>query len=95
MGVYITGQEVGVAGFFGAGLAGENRGEGRLALHEMMQAGLDGAKIVKVVHALGAGTELAWSLRTSKEQDAKDGDLVAVEIKGLLEAVLIFGDAAV
>ena len=84
-----------VAGFFGAGLAREDFGEGRLALHQMVQAGLDGRQIVETMHALGAGAKLAGSLRPAEEQDAEDSDFVAVEIEGLLKTMLILGDAAV
>jgi hypothetical protein len=95
VGFDVAGQEVGVTSFLGARLAREAFGEGRLALHEVVEAGLDSAKIVEVVHALGAGAEFARGLRASEEQDAENGDFVAVEVEGFLEAVLVLGDAAV
>src|SRR5690349_9017489 len=61
----------------------------------MLQAGLHGAQIVEGVHALGARAEFAGSLRAAEQQDAKNGDLVAIEIESFLEAVFVFGDAAV
>src|SRR5205814_6072281 len=79
----------------GPGLARKNFDERRLALHQVLQTGLHGAEVVERVHAFGAGAKLAGRLRTAKEQDAKDGDFVAIEIEGFLEAVFVLGDAAV
>jgi len=84
-----------VSGFLGAGLAGKDLDEGRVALHEELQGGLHGVEILEVVHALGAGADFAGGLRATQEQDAKDGDFVAMEIESFIEAVLVFGDAAV
>src|SRR6267143_6031076 len=86
---------MGVARLFGAGLPRKNLGEGRLALHQMLQAGLYGSEIVEGVHALGAGAELAGGLRTAQEQDTENSNFVAIEVEGFLQAVLILGDAAV
>ncbi len=86
---------MGVARLFGAGLPGENLDERRFALHQMLQAGLHGAKIVEGVHALGAGAKFAGRLRTAQEQDTENGDFVAIEVEGFLEAVFVLGDAAV
>jgi len=61
----------------------------------MLQAGLHGAEIVEGVHALGARAKFAGRLRTAQEQDAENGDFVAVKVEGFLEAVFILGDAAV
>jgi hypothetical protein len=61
----------------------------------MLQAGLHGAEIVEGVHALGAGAEFAGRLRTAQEQDAENGDFVAIEVESFLQAVLVLGDAAV
>ncbi len=84
-----------VAGLLGAGLARKNFDEGRLALHQMLQAGLHGAQVVERMHALGASAQFAGGLRTAQQQDTEDGDFVAVEIEGFLETVLVLGDAAV
>src|ERR1700682_1491637 len=43
---HVGGQEMCVASLLGAGLPGKNFDEGRLALHEMLQAGLHGAQVV-------------------------------------------------
>jgi hypothetical protein len=64
--LYIAGQEMGVAGLFGAGLPGQDFDERRLALHQMLQAGLHGGQIVERVHALGAGAKFAGSLRAAE-----------------------------
>jgi hypothetical protein len=47
------------------------------------------------MHALGARAEFAGRLRAAQQQDAEDGNFVAVEVEGFLKAVLILGDAAV
>ena len=86
---------MGVAGLFCAGLPGKNFDEGRLALHQMLQAGLHGAQVVEGVHAFGAGAQFAGSLRATEQQDAQNGDFVTIKVEGFLEAVLVLGDAAV
>ena len=60
-----------------------------------MQCGLHGIEILEVVHTLGASAEFAGRLRAAEEEDAKNGDFVAVEIESFVEAMLVFGDAAV
>ncbi len=47
------------------------------------------------MHALGASAEFAGRLRAAQQQDAEDGDFVAIEIESFLEAVFVLGDAAV
>ena len=91
----VTGEEMGVAGFLGAGLAGEDFDERGFALHEEVQSGLDTVEIFEVVEALGAGAEFAGGLRAAEEEDAEDGDFVTVEVEDFLEAVFVLGDAAV
>jgi len=76
-------------------LTRKNFDERRLALHQVLQAGLDGAQVVERMHAFGAGAEFAGSLRAAQEQNAEDGDFVAIEIESFLEAVFVLGDAAV
>ncbi len=61
----------------------------------MLQAGLHGAQVVEGMHALGARAKFAGSLRSAQQQDAKNGDLVTIEIECLLEPMLVLGDAAV
>ncbi len=84
-----------VASFFGARLARENFHERWLALHQVLQARLHGAQIVKRMHALGARAEFAGGLRAAQEQDGEDGDLVTIKVEGFLEAMLVLSDAAV
>ncbi len=86
---------MGVAHLFGAGLPGKNLDEGRLALHQVLQAGLHGAEIVEGVHAFGARAEFAGRLGAAQEQDTENGDFVAIEVEGFLQAVLVLGDATV
>ncbi len=86
---------MGVAGLLGAGLAPKNFDERGLALHQVLQAGLHGVEIVERMHAFGAGAKFAGSLRTAQEQNAEDGDFVAIEVESFLEAMLVLGDAAV
>ena len=95
MQINIAGQKMCVTRLLGAGLARKNFDEWRLALHQVLQAGLHGAQVVERTHALGAGAKLAGSLRAAQEQDAENGDLVAIEVEGFLEAMLVLGDAAV
>src|SRR5579864_1290191 len=52
-------------------------------------------QVVERVHALGAGSQLAGSLRAAEEQDTDQGDLVSMEIEDVGEAMLEFGDATV
>jgi hypothetical protein len=92
---HITREEVGVARFLGARLSRKNLDQRRLALHQVLETGLDGAEIFERVHALGAGAEFPGGLRAAQKQDAEDGDFVAIEVESFLEAVFVLGDAAV
>jgi hypothetical protein len=47
------------------------------------------------MHALGACAKFAGGLRAAEQQDAEDGDFVAIKVEGFLEAVFVLGDAAV
>ena len=93
--LHFAGEEMRVARFLGSGLPGKNLDEGRLALHQVLQAGLHGAEIIERMHAFGAGAKFAGRLRTAQKQNAQDGDFVAIEVEGFLQAVLVLGDAAV
>ena len=84
-----------VARLLGAGLARKNFDEWGLALHQVLQTGLHRAQVVERMHALGAGAEFSGSLRTAQQQNAEDGDFVAIEIKSFLETVLVLGDPTV
>jgi len=86
---------MGVACFFGARLPGKNLDEGRLTLHQVLQAGLYGAEVVERVHTLGTGAEFAGGLRTAQEQDTKNCNFMAIKVVGLLEAMFVLGDATV
>ena len=86
---------MGVAGFLGAGLAGENGYERRIALHELLQAGEDFADFVEAVEAVGAAAELAGGLWAAQEQDADQRGFGAGEVEGFAEPMLVFSDAAI
>src|SRR5215471_4606239 len=61
----------------------------------MLKTGLHSAQVVKSMHSIRARSKLARRLRPSQQQEAKDGSLVAVEIKGFLQAVLVLRHSAV
>jgi hypothetical protein len=84
-----------ISHFFCARLSGEHFDERRLAIHQEVQGGVDGVQIVEGVEAVGARAEFAGRLGTSEQEDADQGDLVAVEIEYVGKAMLEFGDAAV
>lgn len=84
-----------VASFFGSRLASEQLYERRLAIHQEVEGGMDGVQVVECIHAFGAGAELAGRLGATKEQDADQGGLVAVEVEDVGKAMLEFWDAAV
>jgi hypothetical protein len=86
---------MGIAGFLGAALPGKNFDERGLARHQVLQAGLYSAQVVERVHAFGAAAKFAGRLGTTEQQDTEDGDFVAIEIEGFLEAVFVLRNAAV
>jgi hypothetical protein len=102
-----TAEEVGVTGFAGAGLAGEDGSEGaggvgvgvglrwRWPGGEAVEGGDDGGEVVEGVHAVGAAAELAGGLGAAEEEEAEDGGFVATEIEDGADAVLELGDAGV
>ncbi len=90
-----AGEQVRVAGFFRARLAGENRRQRRFALREAVESGDDVFERFEVIHAVGATAEFAGSLRAAEKKDADDGDFAPVEVEDLLQAVFEFRDAAV
>ena len=90
-----AGEEMGIARFLGAGLPGKNLDERWFALHQVLQAGLHGAEVVKMVQAFGAAAEFARRLGAAQEQNREDGNFVAIEVESFLEAVLVLGHAAV
>jgi hypothetical protein len=96
-------EQMGVAGFAGAGLTREDCGEGAgaggvggyVAGCKTLKGGLDGGDVVEGVETLGAAAELAGGLRAAEDEEAEDGGLVAAEIKDGADAVLVLGDAGV
>ncbi|SRR5713226_3136539 len=94
-GLDVAGEEMRVAGLFGARLTRKNFDERGLALHQVLQTGLHSAQVVEGMHAFGASAQLAGRLRATQQQDAENGDLVTIEIEGFLETVFVLGHAAV
>jgi len=83
------------SGFLRARQARKLHDERRIPAHQKIERGLHGAEVVKVVHAIGARTEFAGSLRSTKQEDAEESGFAAIEIEGLLKRVGVFCDAAV
>ena len=88
-------EQMHVAGFFCAGLAGKNFGEWRIAAHEQAQRGVDGFEVFERIQTIGAGAEFAGGLRAAEEQDAKDSQFIAMKIVEFVDAVFVFGDAGI
>jgi hypothetical protein len=95
---------MGVAGFAGAWLAGEDGGEGAGfvagcigggASREALERGLDGCEVVEGVEAVGAAAEFAGGLGAAEHEKAEDGGLVAAEVEDGADAVLVLGDAGI
>ena len=84
-----------IAGFLGSGLAGQDGGQRRLALHQLLQRGKDFANLVEAVQSLSPAAQLAGSLRAAQEQHADQRRLRAAEVEGLAQPVLVLGDAPV
>ena len=84
-----------VAGLFRSRLPSQHRRQGRLALHQLLQAGLQGVEVFELVHALGAPAQFARSLWPAQQQNAQHGGLAAQKVEHLLQTVLVLGDAAV
>lgn len=80
-----------VASFFGSRLASEQLYERRLTIHQEVEGGMDGVQVVECIHAFGAGAELAGRLGATKEQDADQGGLVAVEVEDVGKGCSNFG----
>jgi hypothetical protein len=85
---------VGVAGFLGAGLASKDLHKRRVAIHEQVERGVDGGKIVEWVETVSTSAKLAGSLRPTKKENAEEGDFVAVEVEDFGEAMFELGDTA-
>jgi hypothetical protein len=76
-------------------LAGEDGYEGRVALHELLQAGKNIGDLVEAVEAFGAAAEFAGGLMAAQEEDADERCLGASKVEGFTEPVLILGHAAI
>ena len=86
---------MGIAGFFCTGLASEEFDQRRLTVYQEVERGMDGIEVVERIHALGAGSQFAWSLRSAEEENAHQGDFMAMKINKIGEAMLKFGYATV
>jgi hypothetical protein len=95
---------MGVAGFAGAGLAGEDDRErasfaggciGGGAGCETFERGLDSGEVIEGVEAIGATAKFAGGLRAAEHEEAEDGGLVAAEVENGADTVLVLGDAGV
>ena len=92
---HVPREEMRIARFFCARLAREHFDQRRFALHKVLQARVDCGEIVEMMHALGVRAKFPGSLRSAQQQDAKNGNLIAVKIESFLKAVFVLGDAAV
>jgi hypothetical protein len=97
-------EEMSIAGLAGAGLTGENDGEGTGFIAgcvtawttcETFEGGLDGGKFIEGIETVGAAAEFTWSLRAAEHKETEDGRLVAAEVEDGTDAVLILWDAGV
>jgi hypothetical protein len=101
-------EQVGVAGFAGAGLAREDGGEwtcgfaagcigdaGRWACGQTVKSGQDSGQVVEGIQTVGAAAELAWGLGATQHEEAEDGGLVAAEVENGADAMLVLGDAGI
>src|SRR5216684_2252230 len=83
----LAAEEVGVAGFFCAGLAGEDCGQRRVSLGQAIKGGDYVVEGFEVIHAVGAAAEFAGGLRAAQEEDADYCYFAAVEVEDFLEAM--------
>ena len=65
--IHVAGEEMGVASFLGARLPGKDFDDRGLPLHQVLEAGLDGAQVVEGMHALGASAKFAGSLGAAEQ----------------------------
>ena len=95
---------MGVSGFAGSRLAGENRCKrasfatgwvSRGAVCEAFDGGLDGGEVVERIKAVGAAAQFPGGLGTAEHQKTEDGCLVAAKVENGADAVLVFGDAGI
>jgi hypothetical protein len=84
-----------IAGFLRPRLPCQQLHKRRLSIHQEVEGGVDGVQVVEGIQALGASSQFAGSLRAAEEQNADQGDFVAMEIEDVSEAMLEFGDATI
>src|SRR5713101_6142044 len=84
-----------VARFLGPRLPGEYPHQRRLAITEALDVGLHVVEGFKVIHALAAAAEFSGSLWAAKHKNTDYGNLAAIEVEDLLQAMFIFRDPAV
>ncbi len=90
-----AGEKLHVARFFCSGLARQDCDQGAVALAEAVEGGDDIVEGFEAIHAFGAAAEFSGSLRAAEKKHAEDGDLAAIEVENFLQAMLVFGDAAI
>ena len=99
-------QKMRIAGFAGAGLAGQNGGEGsscRLGAgfavcgssRKAVKGSLDGCKVLEGVETVGTAAKFAGGLRTAKDQKAKNSSLVTTEIEDRTDTMFVLRDTGV
>ena len=98
-------EKMGVAGFSGSGLPGQDGGEGAVGAGigvrwngtggEAVEGGDDGGEVVEGEHAVGSAAKLAGGLRAAEEEEAEDCGLVAAKIEDGADAMLVLGDTRI
>src|SRR5438874_9873259 len=91
----ISREQVRITRLFGARLPGQYLYQRRLAAHQLLESRLYLIQIFEAVHPFRSASQLARRLRTAQQQNAQDRRLAPIEVKDLLQAVLVFGHAAV
>src|SRR5207248_5498671 len=84
-----------IAGLFCPGLARKHTNQRRLALHQLLQRGLNVVKGFETVHAFPTAAQFAGGLRPTKKKDANDRNLTPIEIEDFLQTVFVLCYAAV
>jgi hypothetical protein len=96
---------MGISGFAGTGLAGENGGKrtgglttgfvGYCTNRKALKGGLHSSEVVEGVETVGTAAQFAGSLGTAEHEEAEHGGLVAAEIEDGANPVLVFWDPRV
>lgn len=92
-GLGLGGEALDVAALLLTRLLREQADEGKLALSEGGETGLDLLDAGEVEDALRAGTNLAGGLRAAQEEDGHHGDVAVIQLEMLGEVVAVFLDA--